>query len=191
MRGLSEIQPNAIKQIAPDAVAGTYARFFTDTQYATLRRLSEVLVPAMKGYPSAVDAGAPEFLDFLIGASPQDQQQMYQSGLDRLEAEARHRFNKPFASVNATEADQLVRPWLRTWMTDHPPKEPYERFINVVHSDLRTATVNSQAWGEAAKKQGQQPPDEGIFWYPVDPDVRREGHAACQPTGKKRRVTNG
>jgi len=188
MRGLSQIQPNAIRQVVPDAVAGTHARFFSDTQFATLRKLSEILMPPMRGYPGALDAGAPEFLDFLIGVSPQEQQQMYQSGLDRLESEAKHRFGKPFASVNAEEADQLIRPWLRTWMSDHPPKDGHERFINVAHSDIRTATVNSREWAEAAKEKGKQPPDQGIFWYPVDPDMRREGQAACKAAGKKRHL---
>jgi hypothetical protein len=187
MRGLSEIRPDAIRQVVSDAVAGTNAQFFTSTQFATLRRLSEILMPPLKGYPGALEAGAPEFLDFLIGVSPQDQQQMYQAGLDRLDSEAKHRFGKPFASVSATEADQLIRPWLRTWMTDHPPTEPYERFINMAHSDIRTATVNSQAWADAAKEKSQQPPDQGIFWYPVDPDIRRENQA-CQPAPKKRHV---
>jgi hypothetical protein len=186
MRGLSEVRPDAIKQIVPDAVAETHAQFFTNTQLATLRRLSEILMPPLKGYPGALEAGTPEFLDFLIGVSPQDQQQMYQSGLDRLDSEAKRRFNKPFASVSAAEADQLIRPWLRTWMTDHPPTEPYERFINVAHSDIRTATVNSQAWSDAAKAMDKRTPDEGLFWFPVDPDMRREGPAACQPASKKR-----
>lgn len=185
MRGLSEIKPDAIRQIAPDAVAGTSTRFFTNTQFATLRRLSEVLMPARKGYPGAIEAGAPEFLDFLIGASPREQQSIYQSGLDRLDTESRHRFGKPFASASAEEADQLIRPWLRTWMTDHPPREPYERFINVAHSDIRTATINSPAWAAAAKAMGQQPPDQGVYWYPVDPDMKREGEKACQNTAPR------
>ena len=112
--------------------------------------------PPYNTYPGASDAGAPEFLDFLIGVSPADRQQVYTGGLDRLEAESRHHFNMSFASVDAKQADQLIRPWLRTWMSDHPPTEPYEHFINVAHGDIRTATINSQAWHDSVEKAGNE-----------------------------------
>ena len=174
MRGLMEVKPLPMTPIVPDAVAQTNAHFFSAQQMATLRRLSEILMPPLKGYPGAMDAGAPEFLDFLIGVSPVDRQQMYQAGLDRLDAEAKKHFGVAFATVNAAQADQLLRPWLKSWMTDHPPTEPYAHFINVVHSDIRTATVNSQAWSDAANAKGRQTPDAGLYWFPVDPDIRRD-----------------
>ena len=173
MRGLTEVKPLLITPLVADAVAETDAHFFHDRQMATLRRLCEVLMPPLKGYPGAVDAGAPEFLDFLIGASPADRQQMYQTGFDRLDAEAKQKFGTPFAAVNAAQADQLIRPWLKTWMNDHPPTEPYARFMNLVHRDIRTATTNSQQWSEAAQTAGQTSPDVGLYWYPVDPDIHR------------------
>ena len=174
MQGLMEVKPLSMTPIVPDAVAQTSAHFFSDTQMATLRRLSEILLPPLKGYPGAVDAGAPDFLDFLIGVSPADRQHIYQSGLDRLDVEARQKFGVPFAGVRTAQADELLRPWLRTWMEDHPPTDPYEHFINVAHSDIRTATINSQAWSEAATAANQWTPDMGLYWFPVDPDIHRE-----------------
>jgi hypothetical protein len=165
-----------VTAIVADSVAQTDAHFFNHQQMATLRRLSEIFMPALNGYPGAMDAGAPEFLDFLIGSSPRDRQQVYQSGLDRLDAEARQRFGSSFEALNAAQADELIRPWLRTWMTDHPPTEPYAHFINIAHSDIRTATMNSQAWSEAALAAGRETPDVGLYWFPVDPDLRREGN---------------
>lgn len=187
MRGLTDVKPLPMTPLVPDAVAQTNAHFFTGQQRAALQRLSEILLPPLKGYPGAVDAGTPEFLDFLIGASPVDRQQMYQSGLDRLNTEAKQRFGVPFAEVNPTQADQLLRPWLKTWMTDHPPSEPYAHFINVAHSDIRTATINSQAWSEAAAAAGKEGQGQGLYWYPVDPDLRRENAAqTCRPAPGKR-----
>jgi hypothetical protein len=183
MRGLMEVKPLAIASIVPDAVAQTNANFFNEQQLATLRRLSEVLMPAHKGHPGAKEAGTPEFIDFLIGVSPTERQQMYQLGLDRLDAEAKHRFGTTFSALDKTQADQLLRPWLRTWMTDHPPAEPYAHFINIAHSDIRTATINSQAWSEA---RGQAP-DVELYWFPVDPDIRREDpDSARRPAQHKR-----
>jgi hypothetical protein len=163
-----------IDSIAPDAVAQTNAHFFTGPQMVTLRRLCEILLPPIKGYPGAIDAGTPEFLDFLIGASPVDRQQMYQTGLNRLDTEAKQRFGLAFVNVQPAQADQLIQPWLRTWMTDHPPTEPYAFFINTAHSDIRTATINSQAWSDAAKAAGEKSPDMGVYWFPVDPDIYRD-----------------
>jgi hypothetical protein len=187
MRGLIEAKPLPITPLVPDAVAHTNAHFFSDQQMATLRRLSEILMPPLKNYPGATDAGTPEFLDFLIGASPADRQQMYQSGLDRLDGEAKQHFGVAFAAVDKQQADQLLRPWLRTWMTDHPPIEPYAHFINVAHSDIRTATINSQVWSEVATASGQRTPDMGLYWFPVDPDIHRESVAPVRrPTQNKR-----
>jgi hypothetical protein len=178
MRGLAEVKPLPVTPLVPDAKAAE-KRFFTDRQTATLRHLSEVLVPSSKGYPGsgypgALAAGAPEFLDFLIGVSPADRKQMYQSGLDRLEAESMKRFKVSFASVDKAQADELLRPWLRTWMSDHPPSEPYAHFINIAHDDIRTATINSEAWSNAAKAAGRRDEGVGLYWYPVDPDLHRD-----------------
>jgi hypothetical protein len=173
MRGLQEAKPLPMTALVPDAVARTNAHFFNDRQIATLRQLCEVLLPPLKVSPGAIDAGAPEFLDFLISVSPPDRQQMYVSGLDRLDAEARRKFGLPFTAVNASQADELIRPWLRTWMTDHPPSDPYEKFINVAHSDIRTATVNSKAWNDAMATDADRRSEESLYWYPVDPDVNR------------------
>ena len=178
-----EVKPLAIASIVPDAVAQTNANFFNEQQLATLRHLSEILLPPLKGYPGAKEAGAPEFIDFLIGVSPTERQQMYQFGLDRLDAEAKRHFNTTFSALDKTQTDQLLRPWLRTWMTDHPPTEPYAHFINIAHSDIRTATINSQAWSEARR----QAPDVELYWFPIDPDIHREGPASARrPTQQKR-----
>jgi hypothetical protein len=176
MRGLMEVKPLSIASVVPDAVAQAEAYFFNEQQLATLRRLSEILVPPLKGYPGAKEAGTPEFIDFLIGVSPPERQQMYQSGLDRLNVEAHQHFGAPFSTLEKSQADQLIRPWLRTWMTDHPPTEPYARFINIAHSDIRTATINSQAWSDARIKT----PDLELYWFPVDPDIYREGPASVR-----------
>ena len=179
MRGLMEIKPLDMATLVPDAVAQTNANFFTETQAAALRRLCEVMMPAMHGRPGALEAGAPAFLDFLIGASPRDRQQMYQEGLDWLDSEARAKFGAPFAKVNDEQAGSLIRPWLRAWMTDHPPTETRARFINLAHADIRTATINSEVWSDAGRAQGQGTAGVDLYWYPVDPDVHRDGARAA------------
>lgn len=68
-------------------------------------------------------------------------------------------------------------------MTDHPPTEPHAHFINIAHSDIRTATINSEAWSKARNKA----PDMDLYWFPVDPDIHREGPASIRRPAQKNR----
>ncbi len=165
-------QSPAIPSTIPDEIATTEQHYFHAEHMATLRKLGDILLPPMNGYPGSTQASAPEFIDFLISVSPGERQKMYRSGLERLNAEALKQFGVPFAQVNAQQADALLRPWLRTWMEDHPPAEPFARFINVAHEDIRTATMNSQLWSIAATSAGERAPGIGWYWSPVDPDIQ-------------------
>ncbi len=156
----------------PDVVSVTDTRFFSPLQYATLERFCAVLMPALNGYPSAGAAGTPEFLDFLVGSSPADRKKMYTMGLDRLNADAQKQFHVPFSKVDDKQADALIRPHLETWINDHPPTEPYKNFIAVAHRDIRTATMNSEAWNASAVASGERAPGVGLYWKPIDPDIK-------------------
>ncbi len=174
-------QANAQQTAAPTAAqpiaatkAGTVAepvtRFFTAPQFAALRKLAEVLMPPIGGNPGALDAGAPEFLDFLIGVSPVERQQLYRTGLDLLNARATKQFNKSFAALDAKQADTIIRPLLVPvpWPYD-PPKDPGSHFLIAAHDDIRTATRNSREWGAAAAASGRRGGGGQQYWNPVDP----------------------
>ncbi len=167
-----DFRTQTIASTIPDAVATTEEHFFNARQMATLRKLGDVLLPPLNGYPGSTQACAPEFLDFLISVSPPDRQHTYRFGLVKLNADAEEQFGISFADVNAEQADKLIRPWLRSWMTDHPPTEPFAHFINVAHQDIRTATMNSQAWSIAATSSGERAPGIGLYWAPMDPDIQ-------------------
>lgn len=169
----------------PDVLAVTDARYFTPMRFATLVRLCELMMPAGDDYPSVIKTGTAEFLDFYIGASPSDQQTMYNTGLDRLNADSMKQYHLPFEKADAKQADALVRPHLKGWMNDHPPAEGHVRFINLVHRDIRTATINSPAWAKAAEAQGERTPGVGLYWRPVDPGTQtwvHHGMAQATPT---------
>jgi len=171
-QGLLDFRTQPITTTVPDAIATTEGHFFNQQQMATLEKLGDVLMPPLNGYPGSTQASAPEFLDFLIGASPMERKHMYQAGLDRLNADAHKQFGIPFAKVNAEQADKLLHPWLRPWMNEHPPTEPYVQFINLAHQDIRTATMNSQVWSIAATSSGERAPGVGLYWSPIDPDIQ-------------------
>ena len=164
-----------------DGVAETQQRFFTSIQMATLVRLSDLLLPPIRNKPGAVQADTPLFLDFLIGVSPSARKQMYTEGLNWLDSESQRRYGKAFSKLDDGNADAILKPWLRTWMSDHPPTEPHADFINIAHEDIRTATVNSKAWSEVPSADAQASTQGGLYWYPIEPDIYRVSDSMRMP----------
>ena len=148
--------------------------YFTAAQSATLRKLGELLVPPLKNNPGAIEAQAPEFLDFLISASPADRQKLYLVGLDSLDEQSQGKFQKPFCDLDAQQAGAILKPLMvaRPWPQDLP-SDPLQNFIAQVHEDLRTATMHSREWAAAAEKSGhiftRGSRTSGFYWYPIDP----------------------
>jgi hypothetical protein len=170
-------QPPSVPKLqvtAPDLTAEPAPHFFTDIQFATLEKLGEVLVPPLKNNPGALEAKAPEFLDFLIGASPADRQKSYQFGLDQLELQAKSKYQTSFHSLSETQVGAILKPLLvaRPWPEDLP-SDPLQSFVAQVHEDLRTATMNSREWAAASEKSGRlftrAYRGSGYYWAPIDP----------------------
>lgn len=163
------------RKLCPELVADAEPRFFPPAQYSALRKLSALLMPPSSGSPGALECGAPEFLDFLIGASLPDRQQLYRNGLDTLNANAKKRFNKAFAEIGDADADAVIRPWLApvAWVYD-APKDPAVQFVTEAHRDIRTATQNSRQWANAGAASGRRRGGGGGGSYlnPIDPIYR-------------------
>lgn len=174
--GLNSRTPVPVTELA-DEVATADLRFFTPLQMRTLTRLCNVLLPPLNGKPGAVEAQTPMFLDFLIGSSPEPQQKVYTNGLDWLEETAQAKYKGGFAQLDDSQAGAVIQPWLRTWMSDHPPAEAHADFINIAHDDIRTATVNSNAWNDVPSVGAEPKTEEGIYWLPIEPDVYGENPA--------------
>jgi hypothetical protein len=170
-------QPSAVPKLevtAVDLASQPAPHFFNPVQFATLRKLGATLVPPLKGNPGAIEAQAPEFLDFLISASPEDRQKLYLTGLDRLEEQAKDKFHKSFSDLDAQQAGALLKPLLvmRPWPQDLP-SDPMQNFKAQVHDDLRTATMNSREWAAASQKSGRVftrgAQTSGFYVHPIDP----------------------
>jgi len=172
--GLNPRTPLPHVEVAEE-VAASELRFFSTLQMQTLTRLADVLVPSVSGKPGALQAGVPAFLDFFIGSSPDMRKQVYAGGLDWLESESHKKYETPFGKLEDAQAAALLTPWLRTWMSDHPPTEPHADFINIAHDEIRTATVNSRAWFEEAPPPSVPDPyNRSLYWYPVEPEIARD-----------------
>ena len=70
---ISAQDANHVHQMAGDARAkGNYKpKCFTAHEYSTLRRLAEMIMPPDEHSKSALEAGAPEFIDLLASGSPE------------------------------------------------------------------------------------------------------------------------
>jgi hypothetical protein len=152
----------------PDVAAEMIPRFFTPEQFSALRKVSDMLIPATNDGVGALDAKAPEFLDFLIGDSPADRQQVYLKGLDALNTQSKGRFNKTFANLDGTQADSLFVSLRQPWTFDEPA-DPIASFLRVAKQDVRTATVNSREYSAVAPSGGgRRFGGGGLYWYPLD-----------------------
>lgn len=166
---LPSAEPPKIELTVAEAATESVVKFFSTAQFDALRKLSALLIPPLKGAPGALDAHAPEFLDFLLSQSGTEKQALWQLGLDLLNQQAQQKFSKPFASLDDAQAAQLLSPLRKPW-TYNPPGDPLERFLHEAKRDVRTATLNSReyvtsgAGGGGARRFGSS----GLYWYPVD-----------------------
>ena len=162
------MEPPKVETSIADAVADMTPRFFTSPQLSALRSLSNILQPPLNGAPGALDAHAAEFLDFLIAESPAGRQQLYRAGLDALNADARRRFNKAFAELDAAQATELLAPLRAPWTFD-PPADPLARFLREAKADIHTATTNSREYAAANTSSGRRGfGGQGLYWYALD-----------------------
>jgi len=157
----------SLRYTVPDAAAETVLHFFTAQQFAALRKLSDILNPPMNGAPGALEAKAPEFLDFLLSQSAADRQQLYRNGLDGLNAQARKRFTKPFADVDASQAEALLAPLHDPWTYD-TPADPVAAMLRAAKDDVRRATTNSREWNLASVTGRTRGVGGGLYWLPID-----------------------
>jgi hypothetical protein len=151
----------------PDVGADPVPHFFTAPQMGALRKLSDVMLPAIGDTPGALDARAPEFLDFLIGESPADRKQLYRDGLDTLNATARKKYSKLFADLDGTQADAVLAPLHERW-TYGLPKDAFASFLRSAKADIMTATVNSQQWISVVSQRNRSAGGTGVYWHPIE-----------------------
>ncbi len=153
--------------VVPDAAVDGAPHYFSAPQMAALKRLGDLLAPPIETRPGAAQAGAAEFLDFLLSQSPPDRQTLYRDGLDRLQADAQQRHRKAFEHLSAEQADTILAPLLQPW-TYAGPGDPFARFLRAAKDDFLQATVNSREFASAQTSRGRRGGGLGTYWYPVE-----------------------
>lgn len=95
--------------LAQAPAAGPFApAFFTPGEYATLSRLTDVIIPP-GGTPGAVGAGVPEYIDRVVSLNA-EHQALVRTGLAWLEQQARTRFSKEFLALEEAEHIAILQP---------------------------------------------------------------------------------
>lgn len=173
-RGGGPVEMPALNPATPEAVGEAVVRFFSKPQFEALRKLASLFMPPMNGSPGAVEAQAPEFLDYLLGESGTERKQLYRTGLDGLNSRSAQRYKKPFADLDDAEAAVVLAPLRTPWTSK--PTDPFEKFLRASKADLRTATLNSRAYASnssASNSAGNSPGNRrqggtGLYWHPLD-----------------------
>lgn len=92
----------------PSRPAGSYQpKFFDAHEWATVVLLADIIIPKDERSGSASDAGAPEFIDFMMTDRPEYQVPM-RGGLRWLDGECNRRFDKVFTDCTDAERAQVL-----------------------------------------------------------------------------------
>jgi len=95
--------------LAQAPAGGPYApAFFTPAEYATISRLTDVIIPPTDT-PGAAAAGVPEYVDRVISVNT-EHQPLIRAGLAWLERQARTRFSGEFVSLGEADHIAILQP---------------------------------------------------------------------------------
>lgn len=81
--------------------------FFTPAEFRTVGVLADMIIPRDGRSGSATDAGAPEFIDFMMIDRPGNQKWM-RDGLAWLDAQSNSRFAKTFVQASVSEREAIL-----------------------------------------------------------------------------------
>lgn len=104
------------RSVAEGSTAPYAPKFFTAHEWATVRLLADYIIPRDERSGSATEAGAPEYIDFVLAdqtpapkrMAPSAAQVAMRGGLAWLDGESRRRFTKSFLQATDVQRRQLL-----------------------------------------------------------------------------------
>jgi gluconate 2-dehydrogenase gamma chain len=138
--------------VAAELSHGDYKpKCFTEHEYATLRRLAELIMPPDEHSKGALDAGAPEFID-LLASHNADLAAIYTGGMGWLDEQMKHRYSAAFIDAQpAQQTEMLDLIAYRKNQAAHPELGPGIRFFtwlrNMVVDAYYTSPVGIEDLG--------------------------------------------
>jgi Gluconate 2-dehydrogenase subunit 3 len=116
---------------APDVITlGTAytPKFFTADEYRTVEQLASIILPS-DGTPGAHEAGASEFIDFMVASDPAIQYRV-RLGLTWLDAAAQAAHQRRFADLTLDQQTALLEPLAyKQKATGHPSEAEGRAFF--------------------------------------------------------------
>jgi gluconate 2-dehydrogenase gamma chain len=99
---------NAVAQQKVAAPKGPYTpKILTAHEFATLRKLSDFIIPADEHSPGAVEAGAAEFIDYLASTSP-ELAEIYTGGIAWLDHDMQQRYQADFVDAKPEQQTAIL-----------------------------------------------------------------------------------
>ncbi len=154
---------NARVQVKP---AEYRPQFFTSAEYASIERLADIILPN-DGTPGALDAGVPEFIDFMVSADP-SVQYAFRTGLATLDAYAEQTAGKKFMELTREQQTSLLEP-LGFKAKFKPGMEEGRQFFHLV----REFTVTGFYTSEIGFKELDNP---ALKFYSESPECPHKGN---------------
>ncbi len=148
---------NAALQIKP---ASYHPVFFTDSEYATVERLAEIIIPSDET-PGAKEAGVAEFIDFMVANDP-EVQYSFRTGLAWLNAHCERGRAKRFLELSEAEQNSVLEP-LGFKDKARPGEEDGRRFFAL----MRELTVTGFYTSEIGFKELDNP---ALKFYAESPE---------------------
>ena len=121
--------------------ASYHPAFFSGSEYATVERLAEMILPSDET-PGAKEAGAAEFIDFMAASDP-EVQYSFRTGLTWLNAHSERRAGKKFLELPAEQQSSLLEP-LSYKDKARPGEEDGRRFFSMMREYTVTGFYTSE-----------------------------------------------
>lgn len=133
---------NAVAAQKAATAKGPYApKCFTAHEFATLQKLSELIIPADDHSPGAFEAGAAEFIDYM-GSNSADLKEIFTGGIGWLDREMQRRYEADF--LNAKPDQQITMLDLIAYRkNENPETAPGIRFFAWVRNLVTDAYYTS------------------------------------------------
>jgi hypothetical protein len=158
--------------------SGPYApRFFTPAEYATLSRLTDVIIPPT-GTPGASAAGVPEYIDRVVILNAEHQPLM-RAGLAWLERQAKDRFSRDFLSLDEAQHIAILQP-----LSDEVDRQQREAQRGRFRTDAKGAMVyyvaindkTSPAPSAAARPAPEADPAQPVRLFRLIKNLTADGY---------------
>ena len=111
---------------AKTAAGGYEPKLLTEHEFQTVSRLAELIVPADDKSGSAVDAGAPEFIDLLCSQN-EILARIYTGGVGWLDARMRQRHNNIFLEASEQQQTEMLDLLVEAQRNSSEPDALWER----------------------------------------------------------------